>query len=61
MAKKKTESKKRDDNSGIFVPAGVLLGLGFGFLLNNIPAFLFIGLGAGFLAMALFRMLKGSR
>ncbi len=55
MADKK---KKKDDYEGIFIPAGVLLGLGFGFLLNNLVAFLFIGLGAGFLAMAITKLVK---
>lgn len=42
---------KRDDRSGLFVPAGLFLGMGFGFLLGNFLAFLLIGLGTGFLAM----------
>lgn len=61
MAKKKRGFKIKDDPAGIFVPAGVLLGLGFGFLYNNIPAFLFIGLGAGFLVMALLKIFKHKR
>jgi hypothetical protein len=55
---KKTASKskkmfKKDDPSGIFVPTGVFIGLGAGFITGNIPAGLFLGLGAGFLAMAI--------
>ncbi len=55
MAKKKTvkKTKEEDDRSGLFVPAGILMGMGFGFAFGNLVAGLFIGLGAGFLAMAL--------
>jgi hypothetical protein len=41
-----------------FVPAGVLIGIGYGFLTNNIPAWALIGLGAGFAIMAIIRLLK---
>jgi hypothetical protein len=55
VAKKSTEKsiRKRDDRAGLFIPAGLILGLGFGFLFKSIPAFLFLGLGAGFLLFAL--------
>ena len=55
MAKNKD---KKDDPSGIFVPAGLLLGLGIGFIYNEVAAGLLIGLGAGFLIMALFKITK---
>lgn len=45
--------KKKSDRSGLFVPAGIFLGMGVGFLIGNLLAGLFIGLGSGFLAMAL--------
>ena len=38
---------------GLFIPAGLLLGMGFGFLVDSLVAGLFIGLGAGFLAFAI--------
>lgn len=50
--------KKRKDvfeDSGVMIPAGLLIGIGLGFLFKNIPAFTLIGLGAGFLAMWIFR------
>ncbi|USN46056.1 MAG: hypothetical protein H6502_00320 [Candidatus Woesearchaeota archaeon] len=47
---------KKDDRSGIFIPAGIFLGMGIGFLLSNLVAWLFIGLGVGFLAMALAKL-----
>lgn len=37
----------------LFIAAGVLLGLGIGFLVNNVPSGLYIGLGIGFIAFAL--------
>jgi hypothetical protein len=43
----------RSNPGGLFIPAGILLGLGAGFLFSNIPAGLFIGMGAGFVLMAL--------
>ncbi len=45
--------KKKDDRSGIFIPAGLFVGMGLGFLLGNFVAWMFLGLGAGFLGMAL--------
>jgi hypothetical protein len=48
-------NKNREDSSGIFVPAGLILGLGFGFLFEETVAGLFIGLGAGLLALALLK------
>ncbi|MGV8161880.1 MAG: hypothetical protein ACP5N2_00930 [Candidatus Nanoarchaeia archaeon] len=44
---------KKNEKAGLFIPAGLLLGLGFGFLFKNVPAWLFLGLGAGFLFFAL--------
>lgn len=46
------ESKTKKDHAGLFIPAGLFLGLGVGFALNNIPAGLFVGLGFGFLLFA---------
>ena len=54
MAKK--DVKK--DNSGLFIPAGLFLGLGFGFIFNQIVAGVLLGLGVGFLAMAIANFLK---
>lgn len=51
----KPEKKKGeyDSEGALFIPAGVLGGLGFGFVFNNIPAGLFLGLGLGFALFAL--------
>ena len=45
--------KKKDDRSGIFIPAGLFLGLGMGFILGNLVGWMFLGMGLGFLGMAL--------
>ncbi len=54
--KEKIKKEIREDNDspgGLFIPAGVLGGMGFGFLFNNLVAGLFIGLGVGFALFAL--------
>lgn len=45
--------KSRKAASGAVVPAGLLIGMGVGFALDNLVAFMFIGLGAGLLAFAI--------
>jgi len=44
---------KKDDRSGLFIPAGLFIGMGIGFLTDHLVPGMFIGLGAGFLLMAL--------
>ncbi len=44
---------KKDDKSGLFIPAGIFLGMGLGFLLGNLVAWLFLGMGIGFIGMAI--------
>ena len=54
--KKVIKTKKRrvhTDRTGLFVPACLFLGMGIGFLTNQLVAGLFIGLGSGFLLMAI--------
>ncbi len=51
MSKQPDDLKKHWNITGVAIPAGVLIGLGVGFLINNIPAGLFLGLGGGFLVM----------
>ena len=55
---KKVVKKKREDNAGIFVPAGLFIGLAFGFVYGQIPTGVLGGLGVGFLLMALFKIFK---
>ena len=59
MADENEESKKQWEKVGLFIPAGVLLGLGIGMAVGQVAPGLFIGLGAGFLAMALARLIRG--
>ena len=47
--------KSKNDRSGLFIPAGLFLGMGIGFFTDHLVAGLFVGLGAGFLGMALMR------
>jgi|GEM_PF-3203491 len=56
---KKTEKNKAEEKSKLFIPAGLLIGLGIGllsFAVNPmaIPAFTLIGLGIGFLLSMVF-------
>ena len=37
----------------LFIPGGLILGMGIGFAIDALVAGLFIGLGAGFVAMAI--------
>ena len=59
MAKETTETKKskRKGASGIFIPAGIFIGMGVGFATDSLVPGLFIGLGAGFLLFALVMVL----
>lgn len=48
-----------DKNMGaLFIPAGILIGVGIGFLTGNLPAWMFIGLGTGFLGFAITYLVK---
>lgn len=53
--KKEVEDAKR---GALFIPAGVLTGVGVGFLIDNIPAGTLVGLGIGFLIFATISVLK---
>ena len=51
MSAQSEETKKQWGITGVAIPAGVLIGMGIGFLIDNIAAGLFLGLGGGFLVM----------
>lgn len=53
MDKKETKEEKIWKAGALFLPGGVLLGFGVGFLIDNIPAGMFGGLGLGFILFAL--------
>ncbi len=59
MANEAKEPKKRRGTSGLFIPAGLFLGLGSGWILGYLVQGLFIGLGVGFLTMAIARYKTG--
>lgn len=50
---KQTKNDKDNNPGALFVPAGILGGMGVGFAVNNVPAGLFIGMGLGFAAFAI--------
>ncbi len=47
------ETKRKWTVGGVFVPAGLLIGMGIGWALGYLVPGMFIGLGAGLLAMGL--------
>ncbi len=51
MSTQSEETKKQWGVTGVAIPAGLFIGMGFGFLVNNITAGIFLGLGGGFLVM----------
>jgi hypothetical protein len=52
MAEEPKKDKKKV-YGGMFIPAGIFVGMGIGWLMDYLVAGLFIGLGAGFAAYAL--------
>ncbi len=50
---KEPPKKSRKGAAGLFIPAGLLIGMGVGFATGNLVASMFVGLGAGFLIFAL--------
>lgn len=55
------KKQKDDEPEALFIPAGVLTGMGFGFLLGNFVAGLFIGLGLGFVLFAVLSVIRHSK
>jgi uncharacterized membrane protein len=56
MDKKRVE--KKEHPAEILIPAGVLIGLGLGFLFSRIVEGILIGLGTGFLLLAIIKLLE---
>ena len=48
---KSDDQKKQWNITGVAIPAGLFIGMGVGFLVDNITAGIFLGLGGGFLVM----------
>ncbi|MFC2059823.1 hypothetical protein ACFLTZ_01860 [Chloroflexota bacterium] len=59
MSTQSEQPKKRKGVSGVAIPAGLFIGMGVGFLIDNIVAGLFLGLGGGFLTMIILRIKLG--
>ena len=59
MAEQTGEPKKnkRKGASALFIPAGLFIGMGLGWILGNFVSWMFIGLGVGFLLFALIMVL----
>ena len=50
--------KSRNDAGALFIPAGIFVGMGLGFLLGNFVAWMFLGFGAGFVCFAISSLIK---
>ncbi|MFC1963547.1 hypothetical protein ACFLVL_02885 [Chloroflexota bacterium] len=51
MSTESEEQKKQWSITGVAIPGGLFIGMGIGFLIDNVTAGLFLGLGGGFLGM----------
>lgn len=52
------KDQEEDSHGALFIPAGILTGIGVGFLVGNLPAGTMIGLGLGFLVFAIISVVK---
>ncbi len=59
MSNQSEQPKKPKGASGLAIPAGLFIGMGFGFLIDNFITGLFLGLGGGFLVTLLLRIKLG--
>ena len=59
MTDETEKTKKKWAASGLFIPAGLFVGMGIGWALGYLVQGLLVGLGAGFLVMALARLKAG--
>lgn len=60
MSTQSEKPKKRKSGvTGVAIPAGLLIGIGVGFLVDEIVAGTMIGLGCGFLLMIIVRAILG--
>ena len=50
------KKSKKEDYSGLFIPAGLFIGMGTGFIIDELVGGLFVGLGIGFLLMAITKL-----
>jgi len=59
MSTQSGQPKKRSGVTGLAIPAGLLIGIGVGMLVDNTSAGVLIGLGCGFLGMIILRLIVG--
>ena len=59
MSTQSEQPKKRKGITGLAIPAGLFIGMGVGFVVDNITAGIFLGLGGGFLGMIILRVIVG--
>ena len=59
MSTESEKPKKSKGVSGVAIPAGLFIGMGVGFAVDELVAGLFIGLGVGFLIMLIVRAKLG--
>ena len=59
MSTQSEEPKKRKGVTGLAIPAGLFIGMGIGFVFDEITAGIFLGLGGGFLVMIIVRAILG--
>jgi hypothetical protein len=52
------DKKKKENPEMMFIPGGILFGMGLGFLFDNLVAYMFMGLGAGFVLAAIISLMK---
>lgn len=52
--KKETKKDPRD----LFIPGGLFVGMGVGFIIHNLVGGLFVGLGIGFILTAFLKLSK---
>jgi hypothetical protein len=53
MKKTNKKQKEKREKGSLFIPAGLFIGMGFGFLYDQLLVGLFLGLGAGFILFAI--------
>jgi len=59
MSAQPEQPKKQKGITGVAIPAGLFIGMGIGFAVDQLVAGLFIGLGGGFLIMIILRIILG--
>jgi hypothetical protein len=59
MSAESEQPKKQKGVTGLAIPAGLFIGMGIGFLTDNLVAGIFLGLGGGFLVMLIVRAKLG--